>query len=116
MTQQAITTTDLPLKLVARGKVRDVYDSGLSEGANAGALLFVATDRISAFDIILDNVSPFHPHSTRRRRETLKERVRTGYPLQRQAAACPLDVLVFALDALHHWLPRPCHGLFRFSR
>lgn len=59
MTQAAITTTDLPLKLVARGKVRDVYDSGLEEGEFAGALVFVATDRISAFDIILDNVSIF---------------------------------------------------------
>lgn len=57
MTQAAITTTDLPLKLVARGKVRDVYDSGLEKGEFAGALVFVATDRISAFDIILDNVS-----------------------------------------------------------
>lgn len=57
MSQKAIVSTDLPLKLIAKGKVRDVYDAGLTEGPNAGAILFVATDRISAFDIILQNVS-----------------------------------------------------------
>lgn len=56
MSQAAIVTTDLPLKLIAKGKVRDVYDAGLTEGPHAGAILFVATDRISAFDIILQNV------------------------------------------------------------
>ena len=56
MSQTAIVTTDLPLKLIAKGKVRDVYDAGLTEGPHAGAILFVATDRISAFDIILQNV------------------------------------------------------------
>lgn len=56
MSQNAIVTTDLPLKLIAKGKVRDVYDAGLTEGPHAGAILFVATDRISAFDIILQNV------------------------------------------------------------
>jgi len=43
---EAVTTTNLPLPLVRRGKVRDVYDLGQS-------LLFVATDRISAFDVVL---------------------------------------------------------------
>lgn len=52
----ALTSTSLPLSLVARGKVRDVYDAGIIEGQHRGALLFVATDRISAFDIILENV------------------------------------------------------------
>ncbi|KAK0549797.1 Bifunctional purine biosynthetic protein ade1 [Tilletia horrida] len=51
-----ITTTDLPLPLVARGKVRDVYD--VSTASESGALLFVATDRISAFDIILASGIP----------------------------------------------------------
>lgn len=58
MSQNAIVTTDLPLKLIAKGKVRDVYDAGLTEGPHAGAILFVATDRISAFDIILQNGIP----------------------------------------------------------
>ncbi len=42
----AITETALPLPLFRRGKVRDVYEMG-------DALLFVATDRISAFDVVL---------------------------------------------------------------
>ncbi len=38
--------TDLPLPLFSRGKVRDTYDLG-------NLLLLVATDRISAFDVVL---------------------------------------------------------------
>ncbi|KAL4399908.1 Bifunctional purine biosynthetic protein Ade1 [Malassezia pachydermatis] len=54
----ALTKTSLPLPLMARGKVRDVYDSQLTEGQFAGAILFIATDRISAFDVILENGIP----------------------------------------------------------
>ncbi len=42
----ALLDTSLPLPLARRGKVRDVYDLG-------DAFLFVATDRISAFDVVL---------------------------------------------------------------
>jgi phosphoribosylaminoimidazole-succinocarboxamide synthase len=42
----AITETSLPFTLARRGKVRDVYDLG-------DQYLFVATDRISAFDVVL---------------------------------------------------------------
>src|SRR6266550_2134650 len=42
----ALLETSLPLTLTRRGKVRDVYDLGES-------FLFVATDRISAFDVVL---------------------------------------------------------------
>src|SRR6267378_1934683 len=48
----AITATDLPLNLFARGKVRDTYELG------ADKLLMVATDRISAFDHVLPNGIP----------------------------------------------------------
>ncbi|HYL08841.1 MAG TPA: phosphoribosylaminoimidazolesuccinocarboxamide synthase [Candidatus Udaeobacter sp.] len=48
----AITETDLPLKLFARGKVRDTYELGPEE------LLMVATDRLSAFDHVLPNGIP----------------------------------------------------------
>ncbi len=41
-----LTTTNLPLPLFRRGKVRDVYDVG-------DKLLIVSTDRISAFDVVL---------------------------------------------------------------
>jgi phosphoribosylaminoimidazole-succinocarboxamide synthase len=47
-----VTTTDLPLKLFARGKVRDTYE------LDDDRLLMVATDRISAFDHILPNGIP----------------------------------------------------------
>jgi len=42
----AITETALPFPLARRGKVRDVYDLD-------DTYLFVATDRISAFDVVL---------------------------------------------------------------
>lgn len=58
MSHNALVTTDLPLQLIAKGKVRDVYDAGLTQGPHAGAILFVATDRISAFDIVLQNGIP----------------------------------------------------------
>src|SRR5277367_195328 len=49
---QPVTTTNLPgLKLVHRGKVRDIYEAGEH-------LLFIATDRISAFDCVLPNGIP----------------------------------------------------------
>jgi phosphoribosylaminoimidazole-succinocarboxamide synthase len=43
----AITETALPFPLARRGKVRDVYD------VDHDTYLFVATDRISAFDVVL---------------------------------------------------------------
>jgi phosphoribosylaminoimidazole-succinocarboxamide synthase len=42
----AVNATTLPFPLARRGKVRDVYDLG-------DRYLFVATDRISAFDVVL---------------------------------------------------------------
>lgn len=49
---KAVTTTELPgVPLFRRGKVRDVYDLGEH-------LLLVATDRISAFDVIMPNGIP----------------------------------------------------------
>ena len=47
-----ITNTDLPLKLFARGKVRDTYE------LPDDRLLMVATDRLSAFDRVLPNGIP----------------------------------------------------------
>jgi phosphoribosylaminoimidazole-succinocarboxamide synthase len=48
----AIAETNLPLPLIARGKVRDIYDAGDNR------LLIVATDRISAFDVVLPQPIP----------------------------------------------------------
>jgi phosphoribosylaminoimidazole-succinocarboxamide synthase len=49
---EAVTTFDLQgaLPLVARGKVRDLYE------VDEKTLLFVASDRISAYDVIMENV------------------------------------------------------------
>jgi phosphoribosylaminoimidazole-succinocarboxamide synthase len=47
-----LNETQLPLKLFARGKVRDTYELGPDQ------LLMVATDRISAFDHVLPNGVP----------------------------------------------------------
>ena len=52
MKSGAITETNLPgLKLIKRGKVRDLYDLG-------DELLFVATDRISTFDVVMPTPIP----------------------------------------------------------
>ena len=48
---EVLLETNLPLPLLARGKVRDLYDTGDS-------LLFIATDRISAFDCVLGTGIP----------------------------------------------------------
>ena len=49
----AVVHSHLPdLKLLARGKVRDVYE------VDAQHLLFVASDRISAFDVVMANGIP----------------------------------------------------------
>jgi phosphoribosylaminoimidazole-succinocarboxamide synthase len=52
----ALMSTDLPLANKRTGKVRDLYDLTLSNG-DAG-LLIIATDRVSAFDVVLANGLP----------------------------------------------------------
>jgi len=47
--------TDLPLPLFIRGKVRDTYNLG-------SHLLIIATDRISAFDVVLPSGVPLKGH------------------------------------------------------
>jgi len=49
----ALMSTDLPLPNKRQGKVRDVYDCTLKDGG--AALLLVATDRLSAFDVVMPN-------------------------------------------------------------
>jgi len=50
MTTGAVLRTDLP-GLISNGKVRDLYDLG-------DRLMIVATDRISAFDVVMDQPVP----------------------------------------------------------
>jgi len=47
------------LKLINRGKVRDIYDFG-------EALLIVATDRLSAYDVIMEEGIPSRERCSRR--------------------------------------------------
>ncbi|MEO5720906.1 MAG: phosphoribosylaminoimidazolesuccinocarboxamide synthase, partial [Chthoniobacterales bacterium] len=46
-----LTTLDLPVPKLRSGKVREVFDLG-------DTLLFVVTDRLSAFDVILPDAIP----------------------------------------------------------
>ncbi len=48
----AVITSQVPLPLLHQGKVRDVYDAGDNR------LLMVASDRVSAFDVILTQPVP----------------------------------------------------------
>ncbi len=51
--EAALIRTEIPgLPLLARGKVRDIYDAGPEH------LLIVATDRLSAFDVVLPDGIP----------------------------------------------------------
>src|SRR5438477_13162084 len=48
----AMRASDLPLPRIGRGKVRDIYAVGDDR------LLLVTTDRISAFDVVMDETIP----------------------------------------------------------
>ena len=47
-----MTASDLPLKRIARGKVRDVYE------VDGDRLLLVASDRVSAYDVVMAEPIP----------------------------------------------------------
>ena len=53
MSVTMVGTTNLPLPVIRRGKVRDVYAVGDDR------LLLVASDRVSAFDVIMAELVPF---------------------------------------------------------
>ncbi len=51
---QIVTQTDFPtLRLVGRGKVRDIYE------VSEHSLLIISTDRMSAFDVVLPTPIPY---------------------------------------------------------
>jgi len=52
MTSQPLVASSLPLPLWRRGKVREVYEIG------ADRLLLVASDRVSAFDVVMAEAVP----------------------------------------------------------
>ena len=51
MLSKVVVNTDLPIGVVNKGKVRDIYEIDDN-------LLLVVTDRISAFDYVLPNPIP----------------------------------------------------------
>lgn len=53
---EALLATDLPLNDRRQGKVRDIYHCQTTHGEPA--LLIVATDRVSAFDVVMPNGIP----------------------------------------------------------
>lgn len=119
MSAKALIATSLPLTLVAKGKVRDVYDAGITDGPHKGALLFVATDRISAFDIILENVSRSHsyfPLVAINEKFVIYSSYLCDFSLwlpgntqQGQIAARSFHLLVSITDSLHHRIARHCY-------
>src|SRR3954469_10156534 len=48
-----VTRPDPPLRLLRRGKVRDVYE------VDDSTVLLVATDRVSAFDVVMNEPVPY---------------------------------------------------------
>lgn len=54
--KEAVLETNLPLPNKRQGKVRDIYDCTLPDGSQG--LLIVASDRVSAFDVVLSNGIP----------------------------------------------------------
>ena len=53
---ETLIDSDLPgLKLASKGKVRDIYET-----SDPNRLLFVASDRISGYDVIMRNVREPH--------------------------------------------------------
>jgi len=55
--QDAVYETHLPLEGRRQGKVRDIYQIPPSNG-EAGSVLIIASDRISAFDVVMPNPVP----------------------------------------------------------
>jgi phosphoribosylaminoimidazole-succinocarboxamide synthase len=53
---EPVLSTELPLPGRRQGKVRDIYEAQLDSGKDV--LLIVASDRISAFDVVMPNAIP----------------------------------------------------------
>lgn len=58
MDDQALTQTNLKLPGASRGKVRDLYRIPAANAGEPDRVLMIATDRISAFDVVLPTPIP----------------------------------------------------------
>lgn len=91
-TDSTVFRSELPLPLLHRGKVRDVYEAG------PDTLLMVASDRVSAFDVVLSRPIP-------RKGEVLTQVTawwlsRPDFPAEHHLLAVDPDVIASALPAL----------------
>lgn len=91
MSTSIVRETDLPLPLLRRGKVRDVYEAG------PDTLLMVASDRVSAFDCVLPQPIPH-------KGEVLT--LVTAWWLDRLPAARPHHLLSVDPDEIARRIPR----------
>jgi phosphoribosylaminoimidazole-succinocarboxamide synthase len=87
MKEEIVTETNLPLPLLKRGKVRDVYDL-------KDRLLIVSTDRISAFDVVLPNGIPLKGEALNRLSNYWFERTKKTVPNHVLDIVDPRTVLV----------------------
>jgi len=96
-----IVESDLPLPLLRRGKVRDIYEAGPEE------LLLVASDRVSAFDVVL-------PQPVPRKGEVLT--LLTAWWLDRLDAAPPHHLLAVDPARIEERLPALAEVRERWAR
>ncbi|HSR40589.1 MAG TPA: phosphoribosylaminoimidazolesuccinocarboxamide synthase [Longimicrobiales bacterium] len=96
-----ILDSDLPLPLLRRGKVRDLYEAG------PGELLLVASDRVSAFDVVL-------PQPVPRKGEVLT--MLTAWWLDRLDAARPHHLLAVDPARIEERLPALAPARERWAR
>ena len=108
MSTSTVTHIDIQGKLpkVASGKVRDLY------AIDDNTLLFVASDRISAYDVIMENVSPRVATTTTRLvflRLMPKKPKTSGHPRKRRTSNCHEHILVQLFANPGSGLGNPLH-------
>lgn len=91
---ETLLDSDLPgLKLISKGKVRDIYET-----SDPNRLLFVASDRISAYDVIMKNVRALHTYPGAGRMNGL---FRSGHPRKGSNLDADFDFLVRQATTYH---------------
>ena len=107
-TSKVVLETNVPsLKLRARGKVRDIYDDG-------DRLLFIATDRISAFDYILATGIPEKGRVLTQMTLFWLEFLRDTIP--NHFLSTDMSGLPPELDGRSMWVKRARHDRYRMRR
>lgn len=84
-----LTESRLPLPLLRKGKVREVYEAG------PGHLLLVASDRVSAFDVVMREAIP--------RKGAVLTQI-SAFWFERLAGVMPSHYVTARTDAIIEWL------------